>query len=140
MARKVVRKSTARKAPARKPVAKKPAARKPMSGYGATPQNAKKAASAGARSAGSYNRGKVRNRSVVSAAESHNSKKIEPMFTMHAYGYAEDDDPNPQDEWQLQDNYTNYNRTWTPKITARMNKERLGIGQRRGTRKSGGIR
>lgn len=113
---------------------------KRMSGYGAKPQSARKAAAAGARSAGSYNRGKVRSRSVVSAAESHNRKKTEPMYSYYEYGMAENDDPNPQTELQRQDNYTKYSRTWIPKTKAKMNKQRLGIGQRRGTRKSGGIR
>lgn len=123
-------------------------ARKKLSGYGATPQSARKAAASGAGSAGSYNRGKVRKRSVVSAAESHNSKKTKPMYSMHEYGEGEADDPNPQTELQRQDNYTNYNRTWIPQTKAKMNKQRLGIGRepalkvtkRRNTRKSGGTR
>ena len=59
---------------------------KRMSGYGAKPQSARKAAAAGARSAGSYNRGKVRSRSVVSAAESHNSTGMPPRRSWSKFG------------------------------------------------------
>ena len=105
-----------------------------MSGYGAKPQSARKAAAAGARSAGSYNRGKVRSRSVVSAAESHNSKKTKPMYSWVKFGEGD----GSAEYASLKDNYKQHNRTsysYKPDPKVQMTKKR-----KKPSRRSGGIR